>query len=171
MFFTDNCFHLRVTLADAMHSMDVPCDSRLAYSYVPFPCHAFPACVLVLSRSRFVCFHFTVSDCWLVCAYSFCLVNSSAESLFLDSDSYSDSWFRLRLVSPFTNICNCIAQFTIYMGWRWGFVPHLQSTLQPPYKCEPRDPTNSLSFPSSSLAKATASRFLGIRLLCLLAYR
>ena len=42
-----------------------------------------------------------------------------------------------------------LAVWYIY-GCGWGLVPHLQSTLQPPYKCDLRDPTYS---PSSLLAR------------------
>ena len=105
--------------------------SRLAYSYVSFPCHMFPDRVFVLSRSRFTCLpYFTNLDWWLVYAYSFvlrlpvsdwrlvCLLVISG--LWLVSDSF-----------PFYD-CLCISLVHYIYDWGWGLVPHLQSTLQPP---------------------------------------
>ena len=46
------------------------------------------------------------------------------------------------------------------LGWRWDD-PHLQSTLQPPWSCDLRDPTYSLSTALVRWPRLLASRILG----------
>ena len=111
--FTDNCFSFTSTLADALRSMDVSRDlwtclsrtpvsrvtcHRLVYSYVPVPVLRVSYCTNVdrrlvpghLSISRFsIC----IGDSFLVTrlfpVFSFCVIDLSAVSLFLDSDSFA----------------------------------------------------------------------------------
>ena len=81
-------------------------------------------------------------------AYPFRLVDSSAESLFLDSDSY-------RASLPFMTVCICISQSHIYMvGDEDSFlIFNLLCNHPISVTCEiPR----TLLVPSSSLAKAIA---------------
>ena len=118
---TDNYFNLRVMLADAMRSMDVPRDpgsltrtfpsrvmcSQLVYLYIPDPVsHVFSLYRFGLSTHLCLPFHFMltsfVSSTRLQSRYSWTI----------------DSCPHLRLVFLFTDICNCISQFTIYTGWR-----------------------------------------------------
>ena len=133
-------------------------------------CHMFPARVLVCPQSRFTCIFtllfWAVDSSMLTIlsyAYSFCLVDSSAESLFLDYDSSMTHF-------PFMTLCTCISQSDIYTieDGDSSLIFNLLCNHPKGVTCEiPR----TLLVPSSSLAKATASRFLGVRLLCLLAYR
>ena len=82
----------------------------LAHLLVCFPlCHMFSTCVLVYPWSCFTCPFtlpfWTVNSSvlmFLAYAYSFCLVDLSPKSLFLDSDSYSDLF-------TFTAVCTCIS--------------------------------------------------------------
>ena len=120
-----------------MHSTDIfatcfpfaylSCATGLAYSYVSFPVsHVSLLYRYGLSTHLCLLFHLTHVSFWLV--------DSSEESLFPD----------LRLLSSYECLYLYLPTRYIY-GWGWGLVPHLQSTLQPPYKCDYRDPTNSLS--------------------------
>ena len=115
-------FVLRITLADAMRSMDVPM-SRVPSSLIrmfPFPIH--------------VSFYFTVLDLRLIYAYCFVLCLPLLVSRLVcrvviprtltHSSRYISSVF-------FVYLYLYLADHYIY-GWGWGLVPHLQSTLQPP---------------------------------------
>ena len=115
-------FVLRITLMDAMRSMDVPV-SRVPSSLIrmfPFPIH--------------MSFSFTVLDLQLVYAYCFvlCLPLSVSQLVcrviiprtLTHSSCYISSVF-------FVYLYLYLADHYIY-GWGWGLVPHLQSTLQPP---------------------------------------
>ena len=78
----------RVTLTDAMRSMDVSCDSSLLTRTFPFPYHMLLARILVIPFSVSMCFllyHFGLTT-RLSCHIRFLLwlVNSSYNSLFLD---------------------------------------------------------------------------------------
>ena len=115
-------------LTDTMRSMDVSRVPDSPISYVLFPYHMPPARVLVRFPFHFTCLStlpiWTVNSSMLTIlsyAYSFRLVDSSVESLFLDYDSFT---FYICLYLY-------LAVHYIY-GWGWGLVPHLQSTLQPP---------------------------------------
>ena len=79
---------------DAMRSMDVPRDPGSLTRMFSFPYHVLPARVLVCSLSRFTCFF--MLPFWtnnssmltrLAYAYFFWIVDSFADSLFLDYDS------------------------------------------------------------------------------------
>ena len=127
-------FLLRVTLADAMRSMDVPCNSSSLTRTFSFMSHVPGSCTRMSPILFHMSFHFTVLDCWLVYAYIsrlclplstcrlICRVVISGLWLVYDSFPFYDSLYLYLVVSY---IC----------GWGWGLVPHLQSTLQPPYKC------------------------------------
>ena len=158
-----------------MRSMDVSRspDPLVAYSRIPY--HVPPARVLVRSRSHLTCFPLlyryglSTRPRILVCtpyllsslrlvfmltitayAFPFQSVDSSAASLFLDSDSLLSHF-------PFLYLCTCISQTTIYTGWRWGSFPIFNLLCNHPkgVTCEiPR----TLLVLSSSLAKATALR-------------
>ena len=95
--------------------------SRLVYLYVPGP----------VSRAFLTLLFWTVNSSMLTIspyAYSFCLVDSSAESLFLEL--WLVHLFTTRLF--FYNYLYLYLAVSYIYSWRWGFVPHLQSTLQPP---------------------------------------
>ena len=86
----------------------------------PFPSHVLSYC--------------TNMDCQLVSGYGFVLClplpltptrYSLLTHLLLDSDSFRDSFTFHGYLYLY------LAVWYIY-DWRWGFVPHLQSTLQPP---------------------------------------
>ena len=123
------------TLTDAMRSTDVSA-SRASSSCTY---HMLLVCLLVCFPSPFhMLSYFTDLDCRLIYAYclTICFPLLSCQlvcrSLFLELWLISYSF---RFAYLFRTICTCIlciSQFTIYTGWRWGFVPHLQSTLQPP---------------------------------------
>ena len=126
-----------------MHSMDVSA-SRATRSRTY---HVLPVRLLVCS-----CFLFT-------CLFTLLLWTVDSSVLTILSYAYP---FRLvcRLVipgpltrydsfSPYVYLYLYLAVIYIY-GWGWGLIPHLQSTLQPPYKCDLWDPTYS---PSSLIAR------------------
>ena len=78
----------RVTLVDAMCSMDVSCDSGLLTHTFPFPYHMLPAWILVIPFSVSMCFllyRFGLMTCLSrhIC-FLLWLVDSSYNSLFLD---------------------------------------------------------------------------------------
>ena len=93
----------------------------------PFPFHMFP-CVtpfgLTTRLSVLVSFLLTL------CRYALLLWihDLSVDSLFLDLWLVYDSFPFYEL---FVHVSRSLVVLYIY-GWRWGFVPHLQSTLQPP---------------------------------------
>ena len=142
---SDNCFSFTSTLADAMRSMDVSRSPDSLISYSHFPHHVPPAHVLIRFPFHFTCFlTCTNMDCRLISSYLFVLhfllslvdlctyvsrlcrspfvlstrlqlrillmltFCSLSTRLVLDSDSFTTHF-------PFTNICNCISQFPIYM--------------------------------------------------------
>ena len=108
----------------------------------PFPFHVFSylyECGLSTRRRLLVCLPFPllsrrlVSLCSPLTHVSFCHVDSSGyvsclcftpfslstrllTLLVLDSDSFTTHF-------PFTNVCTCISQTSIYMGWRWDCSP------------------------------------------------
>ena len=87
-------------------------------------------------------------------AFLFQFVDSSPVSVFLDSDSSLTHF-------PFTNICTCISQDHYIYGLEMGLLPIFNLLCNHPkgVTCEiPR----TLLVLSSSLAKATALRFLGV---------
>ena len=134
--FTDNCFVLRITLADAMCSMDVSMSRVPARLFVCFPSRVtcFGPCTCMFPVPFHVSLHFTVLDSRLVCAYCFVLCLPLSVSRLVcrvviprtltHSSPDSSSIF-------FVCLYLYLADHYIY-GWGWGLVPHLQSTLQPP---------------------------------------
>ena len=137
-------------------------DSLTSYSRLPY--HVPLARVLVCSRSRLTCFPLlaarTVMDSRLVSGYlfvsrfSFCLVDSSLVSLFLDSDSSLTRF-------PFTYVCTCISQTIIYMVWDGDLFPIFNLLCNHPKGVTCEIPCTLLVL-SSLLAKATALRVLGV---------
>ena len=115
------------------------------YLYVPGPIsHAFLTLPFWTVNSSML----TISPY----AYPFCLVDSSAELLFLDCDSSLTCL-------PFMTVCTCISQSHIYtVGDEDSFlIFNLLCNHPTSVKCEiPR----TLHLPSSSLAKATCFTFL-----------
>ena len=123
------------TLVDAMRSMDVSRISRIPVSRAtglcthtfPFPFHVFSYLYEygLLTRLRllvcsacsfydlpthtltFLTYAFLPLYCRLIYAYLLQLVDLSGNSLFLNYDLFTTHF-------PFTNICNCISQYTIY---------------------------------------------------------
>ena len=146
-----------------MRSTDVSV-SRVSISRIH---HVLPDRLLICFHSRFTCFlTCTNMDCRLVYAYHFTLRFPLLTRRLV--------W---RVIIPVhclhllvTTICTCIYSPGIYTIEDAGLFPIFNLLCNHPtsVKCEiPR----TLRLPSSSLAKATASRLLGVRLLCLLAYR
>ena len=130
--------------------------SRLACLVFPFPVAHATGSHTCTFPSPFHVFSFTCTnmDCQLVSLHftitnvSFRLVDLSAYVSRLCLSSFVslthlptryfwnlDSLAYLRLICLPSDVCTCIVvccSLTIYTGWRWGSVPHLQSTLQPP---------------------------------------
>ena len=130
---TDDYFHLRVTLADAMRSMDVPCDpgslthtfpfrvtcSRTVYLYVPVPVsHVSLTLPIWIVDSSML----TISSY----AYSFCLVDSSVESLFLDYDSF----MLVYLLRLFVLVSRSLVYIWLEMGIRPSSSIYFATTLK-----------------------------------------
>ena len=103
--------------------------------------------------------------------YLFWTYDSSADSLFIDSQYLGDLFVYLRLICLATCVCtciSCISQFSIYTVGDGDSFPIFNLLCNHPnVTCEiPR----TLLVLSSSLVKATALRLLGF-VLCLLTYR
>ena len=140
---------------------------RLVYSYVPFPSYMFPLtctctdidCRLVSGYLTVPCFPFYLVDSYTymfsLMPLSFC---SSSTRL---SSRYSWTLTRYWVISPFCIFVLVSRILPIYTGWRCGLFPIFNLLCNHPkgVTCEiPR----TLLVLSSSLAKATALRFLGV---------
>ena len=158
-------FTFRVTLADAMHSMDIPCDSGSLTRMFPFPVSHVSLCYLFWIDDSSV-------QTRLPYAYSLVLRLPPFGLSTRLSTRYFWTLTRLRLISPFTNslyLYLAVSSFTIYTVGDGDLFPIFNLLCNHPkgVTCEiPR----TLLVLSSSLAKATALRLLGF-VLCLLAYR
>ena len=133
-----------------------------------------PARVLVRSRSRFTCFPYCTNvDCRLVPGYlfvfrfSFCVVDLSTyvsrlcRSPFISSTRLSPHYLWTLTRFPFLCLCTCISHTAIYTGWRCGSFPIFNLLCNHPKGVTCKIPRTLLVL-SSSLAKATALRFLGV---------
>ena len=60
---------LQVTLADAMHSMDIQRDPGLLTCMFSFMSHVLDLCTCISLVLFHMSFHFTILDCRLVCTY------------------------------------------------------------------------------------------------------
>ena len=116
------CFPFRFTCFSYLYEYELSTRLQLLVCFT----FLLLCCRLVHLRFLFMPLSFRLVDSSMLTitdfAYLFWSVDSSPGSLFLDYDS----------CFPFVVLCTCISQSTIYMGWRWGSIPHLQSTLQPP---------------------------------------
>ena len=168
---------LRITLADTMRSMDVPRDPGSLTRTFPFHITCSPVRVLVCSCSRFTCslllYRFGLpTRPWL----HFSLMLTPFVSMTRLQSHYSwthDSSFYLRLVTPLLDCLYLylgISQFTIYMD-EDGDSSLIFDLLCNHPSCVIREIPRTLLVPPSSLVKAIALRLLGVRLLCLFAYR
>ena len=106
-----------------------------------------------------VCFPFPLLSWWLVylrsslMPFSFCLVDSSPVSLFLDSDSLPSH-------SPFLYVCTCISHTVYIYGLEMGLLPIFNLLCNHPKGVTCKIPRTLLVL-SSSLAKAI--RFATLR--------
>ena len=144
---------------------------RLAYSYVSFSISCVTGsctCMFPFPVSRvFLCYcsRLTTHPCLLVC-----LMLTLFGLLTCLPTRYSWTLTRTMTRLLFTAVCTCILQSDIYTigDGDSSLIFNLLCNHPKVVTCEiPRN----LQVLSSSLAKATASRFLGVHLLCLLAYR
>ena len=126
---------LRVTLVDAMRSMDIPRDPGSLTRTFSFISHV-PGSCTCMSPIPFshdlLLYRFGLTT-------RLCLRLSLMLTPFVSSTRLPPRYFwtvthdmtRLPSYGLFVLVSRYLAVHYIY-GWRWGFVPHLQSTLQPP---------------------------------------
>ena len=161
-----------------MRSMDVSCSPDSLASHSRFPYHVPPACVFICFPFRFtylyeyglttrlwllVCFPFLPLSCRLVYAYLYCLCLSFCS---LSTRYFWNLRFPLTHSSTYGSSISFVylylylADHYIY-GLEMGLLPIFNLLCNHPTGAT-REIPRTLLVHSRSLAKATASRFLGV---------